>query len=723
MNRRAYLTSGRAIALLENLSHVRVKIHGRENLSAGPTIFVVNHFTRIETLLLPYHIYSLTQHPVWSLADAAMFRGTFGNLLDALGAVSTKAPDRDRLMVKSLLTGEANWIIFPEGCMVKDKVIIEQARYAISCAGGRKPPHTGAATLALRTEFYRKRLQTLASALPVEAERLRALFGITAPSKVLTTPTQIIPVNITYYPLRAKENALSRLAERYLGALPERFHEELLIEGAMLLEGVDIDIRFGAPMAVGDCLDCDEIMHDITSVQRIDFEDRLPSHHVMRKEAFRIMQGYMDAIYKLTTVNHDHLFASLLCSIPFNKIAAADFRRRIFLLSKDLISLDLYRHQSLEEGQLALLTDDRFKKYHEFLALALETGVLWQEGDYLVKDPEKFSSPLTLNRARIDNPIGVLANEVLPLSKLQKRIRFSAYLPPMAVRYLVSTQITKEAEAEFEVDYQSFLETGVSKERGVGRPFLLRGSSRELGIVLVHGFLAAPRELTELANSLHQCGWWVYVLRLKGHGTSPTDLARHGGKDWQNSVDGGYAVLSTFCKKVIVGGFSFGGGLALDCAARIPQVAAVFAVCPPMQLQDLSSRFAPTVAAWNRLMTLLKHERGKKEYVEIFPEHPEINYHRLPIVSLIAMESFMKELVAKLPTIVVPTLIVQAKGDPVVAPDGSERLFARLGAKEKEYLLVDLNRHGILSGPGAEQVHSAIAAFIERGLKLAMRKG
>lgn len=714
MNRRAYLTSGRAIALLENLSRVQVNLHGHENLPAGPIIFVVNHFTRIETLLLPYHIYSLTQRPVWSLADAGMFGGSFGNLLDAVGAISTKDPDRDRLMVKSLLTGEANWIIFPEGCMVKDKVIIEQARYAISCAGGRKPPHTGAATLALRTEFYRKRLHKLAHDLPAEAKRLRELFGIDSPAEVLTTPTRIIPVNITYYPLRGKENALSRLAERFLGILPERFHEELLIEGAMLLEGVDIDIRFGAPMAVGDCLDCAEIMNDITSVQRIDFEDRLPSHHAMRKEAFRIMQSYMDAIYQLTTVNHDHLFASLLRGIPFSRIAAADFRRRIFLLSKDLTSLGLYRHQSLEVGQLALLTDDRFNKYHEFLTLALETGVLRQKGDYLIKDSEKFSSPLSLNRARIDNPIGVLANEVLPLSNLQKRVLFYAFLPPMTVLYLVSTQIIKGAEAEFEFDYQNSFLTGETKEREVGRPILLRGSSRELGIVLVHGFLAAPRELADLAAYLHQRGWWVYVVRVKGHGTSPEDLARQSGNDWQNSVDAGYAALSTLCKEVIVGGFSFGGGLALDCAARIPRVAAVFAVCPPMQLQDLSSRFAPTVAAWNRLLSLFAHEQRKQEYVEIVPEHPEINYHRLPIVSLIAMEKFMQEIEAKLPTITAQTLIVQATGDPVVAADGSRRLFDRLGAKDKDYQLFDFDRHGILSGAGAEQVHAAIAAFIER---------
>jgi esterase/lipase len=463
-------------------------------------------------------------------------------------------------------------------------------------------------------------------------------------------------------------------------------------------------------------------MNDITSAERIDFEDRLPSHHAMRKEALRIMQGYMEAIYQMTTVNHDHLFASLLRSIPFSKIAAADFRRRVFLLSRDLTSLGLHRHQSLEVGQLALLTDDRFNKYREFLALALETGVLRQEGDYLVKDPGKFSSPLTLNRARIDNPIGVLANEVLPLSKLQKRILFYAYLPPMAVRYLVSTRIIKDAEAEFELDYQNCFQTGETKEREVGRPLLLRGSSRALGIVLVHGFLAAPRELADLAAYLHQRGWWVYVVRVKGHGTSAADLARQNGSAWQNSVDGGYAALSTFCKEIIVGGFSFGGGLALDCAARINQVAAVFAVCPPMQLQDLSSRYAPTVAAWNRLMTLLKHEQRRQDYVEIFPEHPEINYHRLPVVSLIAMEKFMQELEAKLPTITVPTLIIQATKDPVVAAEGSRRLYERLGAKDKDYQLFDFNRHGILSGAGAEQVHAAIAAFIERIQKRAGTK-
>src|ERR1035437_3306341 len=121
MNYSAYLATGQMIALMQGLSKIKVIAHGQETIPDGSIIFVVNHFTRIETLLLPYHIYAHTHVPVWSLADQAIFEGTLSGFLAKIGAVSTKNPDRDRLIVKSLLTGEANWIIFPEGRMVKNK--------------------------------------------------------------------------------------------------------------------------------------------------------------------------------------------------------------------------------------------------------------------------------------------------------------------------------------------------------------------------------------------------------------------------------------------------------------------------------------------------------------------------------------------------------------------------------------------------------------------------
>lgn len=713
MNRHAYLATGHVIALMEALSKVNVNIHGRENIPDGSLIFVVNHFTRIETFLLPYHTYHLTHRPVWSLANPNMFNGAFGQLLEAVGAVSTRTPHRDRVIVKSLLTGEANWIIFPEGCMVKDKVFVEHARYAVSCAGGRRPPHTGAATLALRTEFYRQRLRRLAAELLAEAERLQQLFGIDDLTPVLSGKTSIVPVNITYYPLRAKENALSRLADIFLGQLAERYHEELLTEGAMVLEGVDIDIRFGRPMEPGECLTGGPIEQDIFSQKRIDFDDRLPSRQAMRHEAHRLMQRYMTAIYEHTTVNHDHLFASLLRSLPFRKFSADDFRRRAFLLASSVALSGLYRHQSLESGQVALLTDDRHHKIREFFSLALETGVVRYDGVNFIKDPAKFSSSFDLNRARIDNPIGVIANEVLPLKALQREVLLAAWLPSKIVGTLVYKRVLRRVDQEFEADYRTFFRTGESKERDIGRPYLIKGRSRKVGVVLVHGFLAAPRELSELADYLGKQGLWVAVVRLKGHGTSPDDLALRNGDDWRESVDSVFAALKMICKKVVLVGFSFGGGLALDCTARNRNVAGVVAVCPPLRLQDFSSRIAPSLDIWNRLMTAVHYQKGKLEFLEITPEHPDINYHRLPVAGLAALEQFMSELEERLPSITTPTLIIQSQGDPVVDPEGSRLLFERLGSPQKEYRLFDFARHGILMGEGAGKVHTAIGEFIE----------
>jgi esterase/lipase/1-acyl-sn-glycerol-3-phosphate acyltransferase len=714
MNRTAYLASARMIALLENISRARVRIHGRDNIPSGSIIFVVNHFTRIETLLLPYHIYTLTGVPVWSLAASSLFEGPLRGMLEKVGALSTRDPDRDRLIVKSLLTGEANWIIFPEGQMIKDKGVA-RPRFFSFRKGGARRAHTGAATLALRSEFYRQRLIRLSRGNSAEAERLQALFTIDDLAPVLQGQTWIVPVNITYYPLRVSENIFSLLADRFAGNLPESAREEILTEGTMLLDGVDIDIRFGQALTIRECLACPAIEQDMFTPAEVNFNDRLPARHMMLREAAKLMEQYMAAIYGLTTVNHDHLFASLLRAIPFRTLDEADFRRRAFLLAaRELPKIDVYCHQSLAVGQVALLTDDRFHKYRDFLLLARETGLLQQQDGRLVKEPAKFSAPFDLHRARLDNPLGVIANEVLPLAPLQQKVRTMAWLPGMFVRRMVAALLQRKAEEEFADDFRRFHRPGEAKAYDIGAPVLLKGEGRGLGVVLVHGYLAAPAEMAGLAAYLNGKGLWVYQVRLRGHGTSPEDLASRTARDWVDSVDLGYALLSAICKRVVVGGFSFGGGLALDCAVRINGLAGVFAVCPPLRLRDISSRFAPLVTVWNRLMDLVSYEGGKKEFVDISPEHPWINYARLPIAGVWELERFMKELEPRLAEVQVPALVVQSQGDPTVDPAGTRSLFAKLAGVDKEYRAFDFNRHGILLGEGAEQVHEAIGAFIDR---------
>ena len=715
MNRFAYRSTGFAIKALSNLSKANIALHAQEKIPEGSIIFVINHFTRLETFLMPVQIFTVTKVPVWSLADYELFKGAFGAYLEKVGAVSTKSPDRDLLIVKSLLTGEANWIIFPEGRMVKNKKIIEKGQFMISWAGGKHPPHTGAGTLALRTEFYRRRLGHLSEKKPDEARYLMDLFQIESLEPVLNRSTYIVPVNLTYYPIRARENILSKLALRLVDDLPERIVEELMTEGSMLISGVDLDIHFGDPILIDHYLKDSAIKRDIETVDRINFDDPIASKSSMRKEALKLMQRYMADIYGMTAVNLDHIFASVLKLVRFKKIDEMDFRRRVFLAAS-LIQQNpnMHLHPGLKEDQVHLLTDDRFGKVSDFIAIALEKGNLKQTDGELVKDHDKFSSPYEFHRARIDNPIDVIANAAEPLTDMQRTLRRLAYRPGFWIKRNVAKYIMEQAITEFKTDYREYFVQGESKPMEVGMPFMIRGKSKNVGIVLSHGYMAAPLEVKKLAVYLGKMGFWVYVPRLKGHGTSPDDLATRSYLDWMASMDRGYAVISSICRKVVVGGFSTGAGLALDLATRIKQVSGVFAIAAPLTLKDFSSKFAPAVDMWNKIMDRAYKVGPKKEFVENKPENPHINYLRNPISGVREIERLMDTLEPKLPNLKMPTLIVQSRRDPVVDPKGSRKIFELIGTDEKEYILFNFDRHGILLGEGAHKVYKAIGEFVKQ---------
>ena len=483
----------------------------------------------------------------------------------------------------------------------------------------------------------------------------------------------------------------------------------------MLLSGVDIDIRFGEPIEIFECLQCSPIDLDISTKRRINFDDAIPSRTRMRIEALRLMERYMSAIYNLTTVNHDHLFASMLRAMRSKTIDGQDLRDRVFLACNRIPhKTDIHLHRSLDDDQVHLLTDDRFHKYQDFLSVALNTGIVTQKDNLLVKDSSKFSSAYDFHRARIENPVDVMANAVEPITPLQRIVKRLAVQPRFWIRRKVSQHLMEASVAEFIKDYATFKIEGESKPMSVGMPFLIKGRSKKLGIILSHGYMAAPLEVRELAEYLGRMGYWVYVPRLKGHGTSPEDLAMRSYLDWRHSVDRGYAVISHICKRVVAGGFSTGAALALDLADRIDTVAGVFAVAAPLRLRDFSARFAPAVDMWNRLMHKARQPGAKKEFVENHPENPHINYVRNPISGVVEIDRLMDDLEPRLPNIKVPTLVVQSSGDPVVEPEGSRKIFERIGSSDKEYLLFNFDRHGILLGEGAQKTHNSIGNFINR---------
>lgn len=716
MNKVAFLTTEFAIKTLYDISRTRVNLHMEESLPDNSVIFAVNHFTRIETVFLPFHIQKITGVPVWSLASADLFNGFVGEFISQAGALSTKDPDRDKLMVKSLLTGEANWIIFPEGLMLKNKKAFEKGRLVLNTDTGKRAPHTGAASLALRSEFYRERLRYLIDNDPQEFERILKLFEIEKPDPVFKRATTIVPVNITYYPMMAKENILSRLAGSFIDSPSPRMLEELQAEGTMLLAGVDVDIRFGAPIKIRPFLTDPVVEWDICSKEKISFNDDISSKQILRDASVEIMHRYMHSIYSMTTLNHDHLFSSILYRSMDDRMAAEDLKKRVFLAaSLDMGDEKYHLHHSLQNSQIHILTDDRHKKYENFINFAVQKNLLTVDEDgFLSKNPNAFNETGEFHATRIENPLIVMANEVEPLTKLQYNLKLLAGEAPENISDAIAAQILETAEIRYRRDYTKYYIEGETKDIEVGRPYLLEPKNPvgNIGVLLIHGYMSAPPEVRGLADYLVDRGFNVYAPRLMGHGTSPGDLAERSYLDWIDSVEEGYVLLKHKYEKVVVGGFSTGAGLALNIASRLEGLSGVFAAAPPMQLKDYSAKFIPAVSVWNQMMSRFRLDSVKKEFVENNPENPHINYHRNPISGIRELVRLMDDLEDRLKNISVPAYVLQSRIDPVVNVKGTRRVFEKIGSENKEYHLFNIDRHGILLHEGSHRVYRTIGDFV-----------
>lgn len=715
MNRFAFLTSTYALKKMYDFSKARIIISDEDKIPEGPCIFVINHFTRIETLFLPFHINRITSRPVWALADSSLFTGFLEGFLKQAGAVSTKNPHRDLLIIRSLLKNEADWIIFPEGRMVKDKKVFQDGQYVVSSETGISKPHTGAANLALRTEFYRQRIARLALSRPDDSARLLEKFGISSVDEISENSVSIVPVNITYYPVRARENALNLITERIIDGISDRVREEIMTEGTMLLSGVDIDIRFGDPIETGSFMNHPHIQKDINSSESFDFDDVIPSLEVLKKASEDIMVRYMSEIYNLTTLNHDHLFSAILKMTPGDSIEVSDLRNRVYLAATlDLDKDSLHIHRSLEENQIHLLTDDRYGKFNEFMRLAQEKKIVRLDKDIIIKENSKFISKPDLHQIRLENPVSVMANEVEPIDSIRPHLYRLALDTKFNIRRRIAFHLLSKGIEDFDSDYEAFYISGESKNKDVGRPFLLEAEKRETGILLIHGYMAAPLEVRAVSEYLNDEGYWVYAPRLKGHGTSPNDLSTRKYIDWIESVEEGYAILKNFCKNVIVGGFSTGAGLALYMAAKIEDIKGVFAISPPLRLQDFTAKFVPALGAWNRIMDSVGFEGGTKKYFKNSPENPHINYLRNPAIGVIELEKLMAEVKQLLPQVKIPAIVIQGHQDPVVNAKGAFAAYEMIGSDDKEFAMFNFRKHGIINGDGSHIVFESILRFINR---------
>ena len=270
----------------------------------------------------------------------------------------------------------------------------------------------------------------------------------------------------------------------------------------------------------------------------------------------------------------------------------------------------------------------------------------------------------------------------------------------------------------FEQDYKKYYIEGEAKPKKIGRPFLLKNFPNKNGVILVHGYLAAPEEIRVVADYLHNNGFTVYGVRLRGHGTSADDLAKRKWIDWYRSFNRAYIIMENTVKNLAIVGFSTGAGIALlQAANKGNRFKGVISINAPLRLQNITSHFSSAVVMWNKLLEKIKLEKGKFEFVTNNPENPHINYNRNPLIGVMELGRLMDAVEDRLKDVNIPSLIIQGSNDPVVNPVSGLEIFEKIGTKDKEIYRIYSDRHGIVRGKESEIVCQRALEFLNKVFK------
>ncbi len=714
MSLMTYRATGLLITAMKRLLGVRLRASGAENLVARPTIFVANHFTRIETFLIPYVIYLCARRQVRSLGTHSVFRGLFGRYFEALGGMSTRHPRRNRTIIKELMTGGANWVIYPEGGLIKNKKTVHRGRLKLTHPERTGPPHTGAAMLALKAEMSKRRyLEAVENGDLRRADFYEESLGLTSPREICRDGIVIVPVTLTFYPMRPSRNVINRLARFFVRDLDPRLEEELTVEGSILLKGTEICVHFGRPIEVTDYVGrVTDLARRVAGL----FSQESGSELFLRKQARRLTDACMWAIYNNLEISFDHLLASALRAFDGDRIDSDDLRAALFLTIRALGANGALRlHPTLTNGITALVTGEPCAPWDSAVALALKEGVISQEDGALVVNRAALSQSHEFHTIRLEKMTQVLANELEPVRPAIASVRRHVNLSALQLRRETSRALRAAEDEAFERDYQAAFDPEESKPMSFGEPFHLEARRPSAGVLLVHGYLSSPLQVRPLGEFLHERGSSVYAVRLPAHGTAPDQLTKVRWQQWMEAVARGHALLRQRCETIVAVGFSLGGTLSLLLAARLGEALdGVVSINAPLVLRDRRAIFIGPLLGFNGAMRRVGLSDAHFQLSNEETESPEINYPTDYLHGLRELRRASGACRRRLPAVTAPALLIQSMDDPLVAPVSGRRALARLGSSDKVLSELPFDRHLILRGPGSAGVFEAVAKFVAR---------
>jgi len=748
IDKRMYRLSLRAFRIMKKVLRMNVNIHSACNINDG-SIFVFNHFSRIETFIPQYLIHEENGSYCYSVGSGEFFKndGILSSYLTKLGVVPHDHPRLFSILAKQILHGH-KVVIFPEGGMVKDhRVVDDEGHYNMLCQTTMKvrKQHTGAAVLSHGLEVFKFIVRNAHRDMDMDRllmwQKELDFHSLDELLAAVEIPTNIVASNITFYPLRATDNVLLKAVEYISNGLTLRQTEELIVEGNLITKDTDMDVVMSKVISTSGIwhswkssltetfTDSIKSLDDVFSIGSVDKSwkgEMLHKHLIKCSNVTR--DFYTKSIYSYVTINLSHLTSCLLMY---------RFKQNISFVNKKTLYKELYltlktlQHKSgvrLHDGLMRpniygdILNGNNVNmiKYIDSLE---KQGLLIIGGDviYLSGNFDSGVDPLTV---RVENLLVVYYNEVQPVSIVGKVINKIVESVDTISNKDIAMHLLDDQQLSYEYDKNMYINDKYnSKFDGINssdnKPFILfPKKSNGIVVLLIHGLLSSPYEVRGFGEYLCGIGYIVVGARIVGHGTSPYDLLSYSYEDWIKSVYEYFQITSMLSENIVIVGFSTGGLIALrEEFSSDYRVKSVVVISAPFFYTDFRVKFAPLVHYVNRVVGLVIGNNGVKPFFKNIPENEHINYWLVPTRSIYEIGKLVKSVKKCLCDVTIPMLVIYSKDDTLVSVDGADYIYNNISSVDKEMHIIGSDCHGILYN-NSDLIWERISMFIEKRLDI-----
>jgi len=224
-------------------------------------------------------------------------------------------------------------------------------------------------------------------------------------------------------------------------------------------------------------------------------------------------------------------------------------------------------------------------------------------------------------------------------------------------------------------------------------------------ILLIHGLSDSPYHMRALGKVFKDEGFYVFSLRLPGHGTLPSGLIDVTWQQWFTATKWAAEQLHQVAKKrgnvpLYMGGFSTGGALILNYTFKaldntnfhMPKK--VFLFSPAIGVSKLA-----VISAWHHMLSWIPYF-SKFKWLDILPEYDPAKYNsftknagrQIYLLTLDNKDRIKKiedqHQQNKLPAII----SFQSLVDATVVPKDLFTMYQDIGTAKDELFIFDINR-------------------------------